>query len=160
MRVVWVLLLAVLAAGCASLRHQVPPEEPHAMLRIKRTDSDTDAVQRVVTIDGRKVRGVPWSERSYRITPGMHSVTAKVEKKETRANPYAGIQTVVWLLGSFALEYAGHTAYGSAPSDHYTVTSYSHVTNTFIVEAGRVYILEGPAVVNEIGSNQLLHRTQ
>lgn len=161
MKVARILVLVVLANGCASLRHQVPPEEPHATLTIKRTDSGIDTTQRAVEVDGRKVRCAPWSPCAYRVTPGVHTVTVKQETQEARDNQHAGIGAVLWLLGSFALDSAGEHASGEPPPEHYTVTSYAYVTNTFTVEAGRAYVLEGPCLTpQEQRSNPTVQGTK
>lgn len=153
MRYLHLMLMVGCVTGCASFMHQIPSEEPHAVLIIKHSASDTGAVLRSVRIDGRKVLFPPWTERHYRVTPGDHTLAIEVERQETKDNPYYGAQSVVMLLGAVAMKSSGSSIQGGGPSRTYTVTSYSHVTNTFAVEAGRTYILEGPTFVPKTGSN-------
>jgi hypothetical protein len=88
-------------------------------------------------------------ERSYRVTPGEHTLVVEEQSKETQLNRYAAVELLFWLAGSFALDRAGQPVGGSPPATESEITTYSYVTNTITVEAGRMYLLEGPKVVNQ-----------
>jgi hypothetical protein len=149
------LLLVLLTSGCGTLFHQVSPTEPHALLKIKRTDWSDDRVERIVRLDGRRVHCLPGAVRSYRVTPGEHTLVVEEQRKETEINRYAGAGALVWLVGSFALDSAGHHLDGAPPDKQYEVTTYSYITNTITVESGRVYVFEGPKMLNQTeGSNK------
>ena len=86
MRLIVILCSAALITSCARFDHQAAHSEPHAVLNIAPPPTESDLEHRIVKL----VDGLPVSTgRSYRITPGSHSVVVRVvEKTSETYRPY------------------------------------------------------------------------
>ena len=148
MRVVSAICSVLLVSGCASFTHQAPPEAPHAVLMVKGADSDSDAFKRTVRIDGRLVRCPRGAERTYRVAPGPHTLIVEWQWMEMRDNTYYGVGAALMGVGQyFAANPAGGVCIGDYPGEQYQATYRHCTTNTVALQAGLVYVLEGPEIV-------------
>ena len=151
-------VLLVLAAlvwmiGCTSMRDHVPLDEPCAELIVDgRGPSATTVVW--VKCDDRFVydnRFVPTALRAdvstpYRIRPGSHLATVKLQVAVNRPDAFASVETALGLLGFVAAlctrtDTGGSVFPGKVPETYDTFEPRTYEV-TFQAEAGSKYALD------------------